>query len=114
MFDLARAGDPQLLRYVEAGVSANLVDPQGNTFLMLAAYHGHADLVAGLARLGADPDRLNDRGQSPLSGAIFKAEEGVVRALVAAGADPNAGSPSGRATAATFDSPLAELLPPPT
>ena len=75
---------------------------------MLAAYHGHADTVAELIARGADVDLRNDRNQSPLAGAIFKGEERVVRVLVAAGADLDAGSPSARETAAMFGS--AELL----
>jgi len=47
---------------------------------MLASYYGHADLVKLLLRHGADPNRLNDRGQSPLAGAVFKAEDEVVEA----------------------------------
>jgi ankyrin repeat protein len=46
---------------------------------MLAAYHGHADLVKVLIQHGADPNRLNDRGQSPLAGAVFKKEDAVVQ-----------------------------------
>jgi hypothetical protein len=45
---------------------------------MLASYHGHVDLVKLLLRHGADPNRLNDRGQSPLAGAVFKLEDAVV------------------------------------
>lgn len=45
---------------------------------MLAAYHGHADLVRLLIQHGADPNRLNDRGQSPLAGAVFKKENDVI------------------------------------
>lgn len=45
---------------------------------MLAAYHGHAPLVKLLLSHGADPNSLNDRGQSPLAGAVFKGEEEVV------------------------------------
>ena len=45
---------------------------------MLAAYHGHANLVKLLVQHGADPNRLNDRSQSPLAGAVFKMEEAVV------------------------------------
>jgi ankyrin repeat protein len=69
---------------------------------MLAAYHGHADVVDGLARHGADVNRLNDRGQSPLAGAVFKGEDEVVRVLLRHGADPDAGSPTARATAEMF------------
>jgi ankyrin repeat protein len=45
---------------------------------MLAAYHGHAPLVKLLIEHGADPNILNDRGQSPLAGAVFKSEPGVI------------------------------------
>lgn len=45
---------------------------------MLAAYHGHAPLVRLLIQYGADPNTLNDRGQSPLAGAVFKGEEDVI------------------------------------
>ena len=103
-FDFARAGDTQRLRsYIEHDVPANLTDATGNTLLMLAAYHGHAETVSALAALGADPDRTNDRGQSPLAGAIFKGEDDVVAVLLAAKADPDVGTPSARATAEMFD-----------
>ena len=45
---------------------------------MLAAYHGHAELVALLLQHGADVNRLNDKGQSPLAGAVFKKEDAVI------------------------------------
>jgi ankyrin repeat protein len=47
-------------------------------------------------------NRPNDRGQTPLAGAVFKDEPDVVRVLLDAGADPDAGTPSARATAAMF------------
>ncbi|WP_407318534.1 ankyrin repeat domain-containing protein [Isoptericola halotolerans] len=102
MFDLARAGETLLLEFVDAGVPADHADAQGNTLLMLAAYHGHATLVRGLADRGADVNRLNARGQSPLAGAVFKGEPAVIDVLVEAGADVDAGEPSARATAAMF------------
>ena len=108
MFDLARAGAGLLLEFVDAGVPADYADQQGNTLLMLAAYHGHADLVRGLAERGADVDRANARGQAPLAGAVFKGADDVVAVLVAAGADPDAGSPSARETAQMFGRTLPE------
>jgi ankyrin repeat protein len=69
---------------------------------MLAAYHGHAELVRALLERGADANQANDRGQTPLAGAVFKGADEVVRALVAAGADPAAGSPSAAETARMF------------
>jgi hypothetical protein len=74
------------------------------------------ELIAFAGRLftmarGADPNRPNDRGQTPLAGAVFKDEPDVIRALVAGGADPAAGTPSALATAAMFErEDLAALL----
>lgn len=102
MLDLARAGAGELLDLVDAGVPVNLTDAAGNSLLMLAAYHGHAALTAGLAERGAPVNVVNDRGQTPLAGAVFKGEAAVVAVLVAAGADPDLGQPSARATAAFF------------
>ena len=69
---------------------------------MLAAYHGHAATVAMLLERRADVDRRNHRDQAPVAGALFKGEDEVVRLLLDAGADLDAGTPSGRATAEMF------------
>ena len=61
---------------------------------MLASYHGHLPLTRLLLQHSADPNRLNDRQQSPLSGAIFKGEDAIVEALLDGGADPRVGNPS--------------------
>lgn len=103
MFDLARSGATEpLSAHIDAGVPSDLTDADGNTLLMLAAYHEHADTVRTLLDLGADVNRLNDRGQSPLAGAVFKGEDLVVSVLVGAEADPDHGNPSARATARMF------------
>lgn len=47
--------------------------------------------------------RLNDRGQSPLAGAIFKGELAVVDALLEGGADPDVGQPTPWDTAKMFN-----------
>src|SRR5450755_1932731 len=94
------------------GVNPNLANHQGDSLVMLAAYHGHAATVAALLAHGADPNRPNDRGQTPLAGAVFKDEPHVISALVAGGADPRAGRPSAVATAQMFERPdLLALLP---
>jgi hypothetical protein len=49
--------------------------------------------------------RVNDRGQTPLAGAVFTGEEEVVAALLGAGADPHAGTPTARETAVVFGRP---------
>jgi len=114
LFGMAREGDARrLAEYLDAGVDANLANHKGDTLVMLAAYHGHADAVAMLLAHGADPNRVNDRGQTPLAGAVFKGEDEVVGALVAGGADPEAGTPSAVATARMFErADLLELLRP--
>lgn len=108
IFDLARQGADVLLDLVDAGLPVELADDAGNTLLMLAAYHGHADLTAGLAERGADVNRRNANNQAPLAGAVFKDEADVIRVLVEHGADPDAGTPSARATAQMFGRELPE------
>jgi uncharacterized protein len=103
IFDLARQGATEALAaYVDAGVPANLTNDRGDSLVMLAAYHGHADTVRALLERGAEVDRANDRGQTPLAGAVFKGENTVIRVLLDAGADPAAGTPSARDTARMF------------
>ena len=108
IFDLARQGADVLLDLVDAGLPVELADEADNTLLMLAAYHGHAALTAGLAERGADVNRLNGNNQAPLAGAVFKNEADVIRVLVEHGADPDAGTPSARATAQMFGRELPE------
>jgi ankyrin repeat protein len=104
LFDMARAGDSaSLAAYLDAGAPVDLTNAAGDTLVMLAAYHGHADTVRALTARGADVNRVNDRGQSPLAGAVFKGEDEVVRALVDAGADPAAGAPNAVDTARMFE-----------
>lgn len=101
--DLAREGrSAELDEFLDHGLPIDVEDAQGNTALMLAAYHGQAATVAGLLARGADPDRRNARDQSPVAGAVFKGEDEVVRLLVEAGADVDAGTPSARAAAEMF------------
>jgi ankyrin repeat protein len=69
---------------------------------MLAAYHGHAGTVRLILDHGGDPNMANDRGQTPLAGAVFKGYTDVARELLDAGADPDAGTPSARAAAQMF------------
>lgn len=103
IFDLARQGDTAALTaYVDAGVPANLTNDSGDSLVMLAAYHGHADAVRALLERGGDANRANDRGQTPLAGAVFKGEDAVIRALLDGGADPAAGTPSAVDTARMF------------
>ncbi|MFC4504623.1 MULTISPECIES: ankyrin repeat domain-containing protein [Streptomyces] len=103
IFDLARQGrTEELVSYVDAGVPADLTNDRGDSLVMLAAYHGHADAVRALLARGAEAGRINDRGQTPLAGAAFKGETDVIKVLLEAGADPSAGTPSAVDTARMF------------
>lgn len=103
IFDLARQGRTEpLVAYVDAGVPADLTNDRGDSLVMLAAYHGHADAVRALLARGAHVDRVNDRGQTPLAGAVFKGEQEVIEVLLEGGADPSAGTPSALDTARMF------------
>jgi hypothetical protein len=113
MFDLARQGSMTLVDYVKAGLPPNLTNNRGDTLLMLAAYHGHAELVQALLSLKpedmriahdvADPNQLNGRGQSIVAGAVFKGYDEVIRVLIENGADPLAGQPNAEDTAKMFN-----------
>ncbi|KFA66918.1 hypothetical protein S40285_02316 [Stachybotrys chlorohalonatus IBT 40285] len=93
MYEAARKGDFAILEHaLQAGLPTNMTNEKGDTLLMLAAYHGHAELVKLLLQNGADPNRVNDRQQSPLAGAVFKKEDAVI--LLDGGADPYQGNPS--------------------
>ena len=104
--DLARAGEAERVAdLVDRGVPVDLTNGNGDTLLILAAYHEHLDLVRVLLARRADPDRVNDRGQTALVAAVFRQQADIVRALLDAGADPSAGSPDAPATAAYFQLP---------
>ncbi|GAA2737053.1 ankyrin repeat domain-containing protein [Streptomyces nogalater] len=103
IFDLARQGQTEaLVAYVDAGAPANLTNDRGDSLVMLAAYHGHADTVRALLARGAAANEVNDRGQTPLAGAVFKGETDVIKALLEGGADPSKGTPSAVDTARMF------------
>ena len=105
--DLAREGrTPELAEFIEHGVPVDLTDAEGNSLLMLAAYHSHAETVAMLIARGADVDLRNSRNQSAVAGAIFKGADEVVEMLKGAGADLDAGTPSARQAAEMFGRPL--------
>jgi uncharacterized protein len=103
LFDGARSGDAAMLAaYVDAGIPVNLTNTNGDTLVMLAAYYQHEGAVAALIARGADVDRHNKRGQTPLAGAVFKNDTTIIELLLRADADPHAGSPSALETARFF------------
>ena len=109
LFDLARSGGTSELRtFVDAGLTPDLTDDTGDTLLILAAAHGHADTVRMLLQRGADPTRTKDRGQTALAVAVCGRSAGSVQALLAHGADPALGSQSSVEVARYLE--LADML----
>ncbi len=92
---------------LDAGADPNATsDGAGNTPLIEAATHDHADAVRALLARGADPNtaRTNDEAHTPLHEA---AEEGyleVVRLLLDGGADPAIKAGSGQTALDLADS----------
>jgi ankyrin repeat protein len=112
MFDLARSGDTAALAaYVDSGLPVNLTNAKGDSLLMLAAYYDHPETVQALLERGADTERVNDRGQTALSAAVFRRSADGVELLRKGGADPVLGSPNAIETARFFEYPdMLELL----
>jgi len=112
MFDLARSGSTEeLVSFLDRRAPVNLTNEKGDTLLLLAAYHGHADTVAALLARGADHARVNGMGQTALAAAVFKQSPEIIGHLLGAGADPDLGSQSARATAEFFElAAMTELL----
>lgn len=106
-FQHARAGDTLRLAWLlNAGLPVNLCNERGDTLLMLASYHGHAEATGLLLEQRADPERANDSGQTPLAGAAFKGNLGIARLLLDFGARVDGAGPDGKTPlmfAAMFD-----------
>ena len=111
LFGLVRAGDAEAVAtYLDSGVPVNLTNSQGDTLLILAAYHRHAAVVRALLDRGADTGRVNDRGQTALAAAVFRQDRPIVEALLQAGADPHHGERSAVSVADFFDLPEMRAL----
>ena len=84
---MARCGDTaELGKMVMAGLPPNLYDSRGNSLLMLAAYNDQAETFTMLIEPGAEVDRRNDYGQTPLGGVAFKGKIAMFILLLGAGA----------------------------
>ncbi|WP_185173234.1 ankyrin repeat domain-containing protein [Rothia nasimurium] len=104
VFDLARDNKPVALKSLfDQGIPVDLTNAKGDTLLILAAYHEHADLVQLLINEGADLDRLNERGQTALVCATFRNNLPIARMLLDAGADETLGSQTPADVAEFFD-----------
>ncbi|KAF2725139.1 ankyrin [Polychaeton citri CBS 116435] len=103
LFNHAREGKTnELKQYITAGIPVNLTNHKGDTLLMLAAYYGNLDTVKMLIDHDADLNALNERGQSPIAGAVFKGYDEIVGFMHAKGADLLAGQPNAIDSAKMF------------
>ena len=103
VLDHAREGRTrELAAALDGGVPVNLTGGSGDSLLILAAYHDHPQTVRMLLERGADPDRVNDRGQTALGAAVFRRSAESVELLLDHGADPHAGGRSAVEIAAFF------------
>ncbi len=97
LYEAAAAGQlPRVAELVEADPAClNAHAPDGFTALGLAAFFGHAVLVEWLLAKGADPNvgSTNSMRVRPLHSAAANSDhtmaEGIAKALLAAGAEPN-------------------------
>lgn len=78
-----------------AGAKADATKKKGHpTALMIACLSGQEDIVRVLLDAGSKVDRVCEWGQAPLRNAVVRGHIGVVRMLLAAGANPNLSYPS--------------------
>lgn len=99
LFDYAREGKiVALTSVIDQGIPVDLTNHNGDTFLILAAYREQRAVVEELLAREADVNVLNSRGQSALTCAVFMHNEEIARILLDAGANPDLGPQSARAT----------------
>jgi len=86
----ARSGDVDSARLLlAAGAEVNDALPDGTSALVLAAHSGHGAVGALLLDKGADPNAAAV-GYTALHAAVLRGDLGLVKALLAHGANPNA------------------------
>ena len=87
---IARQGDPVYLRYlIQKGANPNIQDARGNTPMMICVENSFEEGVQILITYKANVNLANSSGETPLIRAVQLRKINLVRALLAAGADPD-------------------------
>src|SRR5690625_5514757 len=93
---IARRGDVDVREaFLDAGLNPSLINENGHSLLMIAAYNEQAGMVDLLAARGADVDSPDNSGNTPVMGLCFKGDRQTVARLLGLGADPNASNNAG-------------------
>jgi len=104
----------QVRMLLDAGVDPNTLYPSGGqTSLHLAAFNGHLAVVELLIKRGADVNRVDENGKTPLdyavmtaageSGAVLARRQAIADILRAAGGHQGAGAPAKTAAGPAID-----------
>lgn len=83
---------PEIRRQLER-IDADTPGSDGSTLLMAAIRQGRTASVEALLEGGADPNRVDARGDTPVHAAAFSGKAALLRAVLAHGGDPNARNP---------------------
>ena len=92
-----RGDVPEIRRQLER-VDADTPGSDGSTLLMAAIKQGRTASVEALLAGGADPNRVDARGETPVHAAAFSGKADLLRAVLAHGGDANARNPHTGAT----------------
>jgi hypothetical protein len=84
-----------VVELLRRGAAVDARNRNGNTALIFGSLGGdRPQVVEALLAAGASVDASNKHGNNPLAWAALKGHEGVVRTLLASGADPTLMSPN--------------------
>lgn len=98
-----RGDAPEIRRQLER-IEADTPGSDGSTLLMTAIRAGQTASATALLEGGADPNRVDARGETPVHAAAFSGDAGLLRAVLAHGGDANVRNPN------TGASPLVQAL----
>jgi ankyrin repeat protein len=86
------------LLYLEAGMSPQAKNPEGNYALWYAAGRGRLEVVSRLLELGAEVNSIGPKNRTPLGGAVLSDSVAVVKKLLDSGAKIDAPGSAGGVT----------------